>query len=145
MAVGPEDDAAGRLAAAMPGVEVRLVSGLWLRPGVYATHGHYLDLDLTVPRLESIAALGDGRSLAAGANAGPRPTTRPCWGRSTRSTSGSRRAPALRRWPGGTLSRTVSRKRATGGAAPGAARPDRALPGAIEVLNRLGLGRSTPS
>ena len=29
---------------------------LWLRPDVYATHGHYLDLHLTVPRLESIVA-----------------------------------------------------------------------------------------
>jgi hypothetical protein len=30
--------------------------GLWLRPDVYATHGHYLDCHLTVPTLERLAA-----------------------------------------------------------------------------------------
>ena len=30
--------------------------GLWVRPDVYATHGHYLDCHLTLPRLEAIAA-----------------------------------------------------------------------------------------
>ena len=29
--------------------------GLWLRPDVYATHGHYLDCHLTVPTLERLA------------------------------------------------------------------------------------------
>ncbi len=30
--------------------------GLWLADGIYATHGQYLDLYLTVPRVESLAA-----------------------------------------------------------------------------------------
>ncbi len=30
--------------------------GLWLRDDVYATHGHYMDLHLSLPRLECIAA-----------------------------------------------------------------------------------------
>jgi UDP-2,3-diacylglucosamine pyrophosphatase LpxH len=30
--------------------------GAWLRPDVYATHGHYLDRHLTVPRSERVAA-----------------------------------------------------------------------------------------
>jgi UDP-2,3-diacylglucosamine pyrophosphatase LpxH len=30
--------------------------GLWLREDVYATHGHYMDLHLTVPRAECVAA-----------------------------------------------------------------------------------------
>jgi hypothetical protein len=30
--------------------------GVWLRDDVYATHGHYLDLHLTVPTLERLAA-----------------------------------------------------------------------------------------
>jgi Calcineurin-like phosphoesterase len=30
--------------------------GLWLRPDVYATHGHYLDCHMTVPRLECVGA-----------------------------------------------------------------------------------------
>jgi hypothetical protein len=60
--VGIEDGAAGRIAAWMPDVEMTLAyPGLRLRPDVYATHGHYLDLHLTVPRLESIAASAMGR------------------------------------------------------------------------------------
>jgi Calcineurin-like phosphoesterase len=48
---------AGRLAADMPEVELSLAyPGLRLRPDVYATHGHYLDVNLTVPRVETLAA-----------------------------------------------------------------------------------------
>ncbi|HZG50448.1 MAG TPA: metallophosphoesterase [Thermoleophilaceae bacterium] len=72
--VAPGDGAAGRIASWMPEVELSLAyPGLWLRPGVYATHGHYLDVHLTVPRLESIAAsfmgllTGRGRSCASAA------------------------------------------------------------------------------
>jgi predicted phosphodiesterase len=55
--VGREDGPAGALAGWLPDTEVTLAyPGLWLRPGTYATHGHYLDVHLTVPRLESIAA-----------------------------------------------------------------------------------------
>lgn len=53
----PGDGLAGRLAEWMPDTELTLAyPGLWLRPDVYATHGHYLDVHLTVPRLESLAA-----------------------------------------------------------------------------------------
>jgi Calcineurin-like phosphoesterase len=65
--VGIEDGAAGRIAAGMPDCEVTLAyPGLWLRPDVYATHGHYLDLHLTVPRLESIAASAMGKLTKLG-------------------------------------------------------------------------------
>ena len=65
--VGPEDGPAGRIAAWMPESEVTLAyPGLRLRPDVYATHGHYLDLHLTVPRLESIAASAMGRLTKLG-------------------------------------------------------------------------------
>ena len=37
--------------------------GLWLRPDVYATHGHYLDCHLTVPTLERLAAGAMSRLL----------------------------------------------------------------------------------
>jgi hypothetical protein len=51
----------------MPEVEVTLAyPGLELRPDVYATHGHYLDLHLTVPRLESIAASAMSRITGLG-------------------------------------------------------------------------------
>ncbi|HEX4837135.1 MAG TPA: metallophosphoesterase [Solirubrobacteraceae bacterium] len=37
--------------------------GLWLRPDVYATHGHYLDCHLTVPTLERIGIGMTARAL----------------------------------------------------------------------------------
>ena len=33
---------------------------LWLRDDVYATHGHYLDVHITIPTLERLAAGADG-------------------------------------------------------------------------------------
>jgi len=140
--VGPEDDAAGRLAAAMPKVEVRLAyPGLWLRPGVYATHGHYLDLDLTVPRLESIAASAMGRLTGRGRECGSaadyEAVLAPIYAFYERLAEGAGPA-ALSR--GGTVSRTVW-KRVTGEGRTGRLLLGRiAIPGAIEVLNRLGLG-----
>jgi Calcineurin-like phosphoesterase len=68
--VSAEDGAAGRIAAWMPDCEVTLAyPGVWLRPDVYATHGHYLDLHLTVPRVESIAASAMGRLTKLGKTA----------------------------------------------------------------------------
>ncbi len=37
--------------------------GLWLRPDVYATHGHYMDCHMTLPRLECLAAAASMRTL----------------------------------------------------------------------------------
>ena len=37
--------------------------GIWLRPDVYATHGHYLDCHLTVPTLERLSMGVMGRVL----------------------------------------------------------------------------------
>jgi hypothetical protein len=55
--IQPGDGAAGRIAGLLPGAEVTLAyPGLRLRDDVYATHGHYLDAHLTMPRLEAIAA-----------------------------------------------------------------------------------------
>jgi predicted phosphodiesterase len=65
------DGAAGRISEWMPDVEVTLAyPGLRLREDVYATHGHYLDLHLTIPRLESIAASAMGRLTKLGREAG---------------------------------------------------------------------------
>jgi Calcineurin-like phosphoesterase len=38
--------------------------GMWLRPDVYATHGHYLDSHLTVPTLERLSIGAMSRLLA---------------------------------------------------------------------------------
>jgi hypothetical protein len=47
--------APARVSAAYP--------GLWLRPDVYATHGHYLDCHLTVPTLERLGLAAMSRVL----------------------------------------------------------------------------------
>ena len=68
--VEPGDGAAGRISEWMPDVELTLAyPGLRLREDVYATHGHYLDLHLTIPRLESIAASAMGRITKLGQGA----------------------------------------------------------------------------
>ena len=142
--VSPDDGAAGRLAAWMPDAEVTLAyPGLWLRPGVYATHGHYLDLHLTVPRLESIAASGMGRVTGLGketSSASDYETILgPMYSFYTGLAQGAS-ARALAR--GGSLSRSVWKRASRDG------RPTAAsfllgrvtIPGAVAALNRLGLG-----
>ena len=45
-----------RIAERMPGVELELAyPGVWIRPGTYATHGHYIDAHMSIPRLEAVA------------------------------------------------------------------------------------------
>jgi predicted phosphodiesterase len=52
------------LTARMEGASVELAyPGIWLRPGVYATHGHYLDRHLTVPTFERLAVAAVERLL----------------------------------------------------------------------------------
>jgi hypothetical protein len=61
--VTPSDGVAGRIAEWMPDSELVIAyPGFRPRPDVYATHGHYLDLHLTVPRIESIAVSAVGRA-----------------------------------------------------------------------------------
>jgi len=67
--------AAGPLAELVQGMAATKVSlaypGLWVRPDTYATHGHYLDRHLTVPTFERLAVaaveriLGDAREATA--------------------------------------------------------------------------------
>jgi Calcineurin-like phosphoesterase len=50
------------IAARMPRNDVELAyPGVWLRPGTYATHGHYVDCHMTIPRFESIAVSATAR------------------------------------------------------------------------------------
>ena len=55
MALLAEWSAPARLTAAYP--------GLWVRPDVYATHGHYLDCHLTIPTLERLGIGAMGRLM----------------------------------------------------------------------------------
>ncbi len=53
----PPDGALAIVAAALSPARVRIAyPGVWLREDVYATHGHYLDVHLTMPTLERLGA-----------------------------------------------------------------------------------------
>src|SRR4051794_36254866 len=53
----PSAGAAARLARWLGDAKLELAyPGIWLRDDVYATHGHYMDCHLTLPRFECIAA-----------------------------------------------------------------------------------------
>jgi predicted phosphodiesterase len=146
--VGPGDGAAGRIAGWMPDVEVTLAyPGLRLRPDVYATHGHYLDLHLTVPRLEAIAAAGMGRvtgfGKAARSAADYETILAPLYAFYGGLAQGASAAALAR---GGSLSRSVWKRVSEGRATPARFLLGRlTIPAAVAALNALGLGpfRST--
>lgn len=61
----PTGEPAERLAAWLGDAELQLAyPGLWLREDVYATHGHYMDCHMSLPRLECIAAATAMRTFA---------------------------------------------------------------------------------
>jgi predicted phosphodiesterase len=70
---GPSASRIGaQIAARLPRNEVELAyPGVWLRPGTYAHHGHYIDAHMTVPRLESVAIAATAR-MAGGMPPAPR-------------------------------------------------------------------------
>jgi predicted phosphodiesterase len=143
------DGAAGRLAALLPRTEVTLAyPGLTLRDDVYATHGHYLDVHLTMPRLEAIAAHAMVRMT--GRN-GSRPrdaadyeaSLSPLYAFYAGLAQGATPA-ALRR--GGSASRSVWRRmNEDDGPLLGRLLLGRvAIPGAVAALNGLGIGPFRP-
>ena len=148
------------LTAGMGKTEVELAyPGVWLRPSVFATHGHYLDRHLTVPSFERLAVAAVERVLSGSRD--PSDDDLPAHGDPgsespddyeriqaphTRSCSPSPRAAARRRsgWAGQTRRPAFGRRSAagTGGRlayAAGCLAPLR-YPGAVGVANRLGLG-----
>jgi hypothetical protein len=129
--------------------------GLWLRPDVYATHGHYLDCHLTMPTLErlsvgamsrmlgrpasSFSTVGDYEAVGAPLFAWRDAVARD--GRTGRALNGSITAVAWTTLTGG--GRGASRD-GTRGAALARALRGRLLAGlfplAIVALNRAGIG-----
>jgi predicted phosphodiesterase len=130
-----------RVAALMPATDVSLAyPGLWLRDDAFATHGHYVDLHLTVPRVESIFAHAVDRLV--GAN-GPSPSVdayesavAPVYAFSHAIAQSARPTASIQ---GGNTSREVW-ARASGGGAAGLALGGVAIPAAVAALNGLGIG-----
>jgi predicted phosphodiesterase len=135
------------LVGGMSRTEVEIAyPGLWAQPGVYATHGHYLDRHLTVPSFERLAVAAVERVIGDDA---PGPATPADYERVqaplyaflfSLAQSGSAAArlgganPSARVWKavGGGYGRAARiRGRLLGSVA---------LPGAVGVANRLGLG-----
>jgi UDP-2,3-diacylglucosamine pyrophosphatase LpxH len=135
------DGIAGRLAEWMPQAEVSLAyPGFKLRPDVYLTHGHYLDMHLTVPRLESLIASGlarvAGRDRSGGSTADYEAVLGPMYAFNHALAQSA--SPKLQT---GSLSRVVW-QRATG-PGPVLARfliGKVTIPGAVAIINRVGLG-----
>jgi predicted phosphodiesterase len=138
--------ALGRLASYMPATRLGVAyPGLRLRPDVYATHGHYLDLPLTVPRIESVAASAMGRLTGRGSSvrsaADYEAVVGPMYGFLSALGEGASDG-ALRR--SGRVSRNVW-ERANGAGRAGALLVGRvAIPAAVAALNRLGVGPLRP-
>jgi hypothetical protein len=137
---------AGIIASWLPETTVTLAyPGLRLRAGVYATHGHYLDVHLTVPRLESIAASAMARLTGRGANLATaddfEAVLAPLYGFYGGLAQGASTA-ALER--GSRTSRSVW-SRATGDGSTGRLLLGRiTIPAAVAALNRLRIGPFSP-
>jgi hypothetical protein len=134
--------------------------GLWVRPDVYATHGHFLDAHLTVPTLERIGVGVMGRLLERPPGTldgveGYEAVTAPIYAWRDAITRYSRSSPALdglataRAWRalsggGGVSSSNGARDRQQMLHAVRAAVRRRAITGAfplmVKGLNRAGLG-----
>jgi len=143
-------DLAERVASLMPRSELTVsYPGVWLRDDVYATHGHYLDAHLTVPRVECLVAAAVERF---GTRIGPDgPTSAaeyeaiftPMYALSHAIAQNARARPVTRR---NNLSRHVW-SLATNGAEGGLGAQARgllvgraAIPAAVAAINAAGLG-----
>jgi hypothetical protein len=142
VARGPESGPAGVIASWLPGVEVTLAyPGLEPAPGVYATHGHYVDLVMTVPRIESIAASAVARVTGRDGRSGSADDFEAVLGPlCSFYASLAEGAPAATLARGSNVSRVVW-SRATGDGGVGRVLLGRlTIPAAVAALNRLGLG-----
>jgi len=118
--------------------------GLWLRPDVYATHGHWLDRHLTLPTLERLA-IGATGWLTGPPPARARPddyeaALAPLYALAYELAQRGRSAPAGA--PDRRAGRWARRLLAVGRGdrPPRLAALGRALPPAVAALNALGLG-----
>jgi hypothetical protein len=143
---GQADGPAGVLAGWLRDSEVTLAyPGLWLGDGVYATHGQYLDLHLTVPRVESIAASAvcrlSGRSPDCASADDYEAVLAPVYGFHAGLAEGAS-AGALAR--GATVSRSVWSRATGNGRLERVVIGRMTIPAAVAALNRLGIGPFKP-
>jgi predicted phosphodiesterase len=134
---------ARELAEQMPENQVDLAyPGVWLRPGTYAHHGHYIDSHMSIPRLESIAVSATARATG-GLPTGPRTpddyeaAITPLYAFAYALAQGSTRA---RRVLGMDLSRKVWQRIDTRNDLRSRALRNVAIPSAVWALNRAGMG-----
>jgi predicted phosphodiesterase len=140
----------GRISLAYPGV--------WVRPGIYATHGHYLDRHLTIPTFERLAVAAVERALGQPPDIRQDPLEAPTgptdpdeYERAqapvyaflfalAQGASSERRTPgpSARIWAA--MSGGATRAQKVRGWLLGSV----AVPGAVGVANRLGLGPVKP-
>lgn len=147
-------DLADHIAALMPRTELTIAyPGVWLREDVYATHGHYLDAHLTVPRVECLIAAGFERFGTRLGPEGPQNSgdyeaiLGPIYALAHSLAQNAHAHPALHR---NSLSRNVW-KLATNGAGDSRAARLRAaligraaIPAAVAAINAAGLGPFRP-
>jgi predicted phosphodiesterase len=147
-------DLADRVAGLMPRSELTVAyPGVWLRDDLYATHGHYLDAHLTVPRVECLIASGFERFGTRLGGDGPQSSgdyeaiLGPIYALAHSLAQNARAHPALRR---NNLSRSVWQLATNG---TGNRRGDRlrsaligraAIPAAVAAINAAGLGPFRP-
>lgn len=145
-ATGPLALLAGWLGRA----ELRLAyPGIWLRPDVYATHGHYMDLHVTVPTLERLA-VGLAERVIGGLPDNARTpddyeaALSPVYSLAYNLAQGSGRS---RRLTGGDASVSFWSQASPNGRRPPLrmrAMTDVAIPAAVALLNLAGLGPLEP-
>jgi hypothetical protein len=139
----PRGDAANRLVEWLGRAQLSIAyPGIWLREDVYATHGHYMDCHMTLPRLECLAAATSMRALGPlPRQAGPddyERVLRPVYGLSysLAQTGLAQRAnrPSERAW------RTIAGRNGSRGRARGAALRTAlaaGIPASVWSINRL--------
>jgi hypothetical protein len=118
--------------------------GTWLRPDVYATHGHYVDCHLTIPTFERLAAalmarlVGDPRRPGATPDAYEAALT-PIYSwihNLAQPSRGGEAAAGIPELSAGVWRRLAGRERGLAGRVGATA----AVPVAVALANRLGLG-----
>jgi len=143
----PDLGLAAELARLMPGVELELAyPGTWVAPRVYATHGHYLDCHITVPTFERLSiavverlsgALPEGLRSTDDYESVQAPLYGLLYGIAQ---SGRRTRRALGEGSSARVWEAVHGRDGRGPGIRGRLLGSLVLPGAVAVLNRLGLG-----